>query len=210
MDRRGFVKGVESQKVIAILRGMGTAEVDFALAALKSASLRIVEITMDTPGAVDMVKEYSKDEELIMGMGTITCYEELEKALGAGAKFIVTPILSKEVLEGCNQAGVPIICGAFTPSEIMTAWYGGADLVKVFPASVLGPSYIKSLLGPLASVKLVPTGGINQENGKSYLEAGATALGIGGSLFNKEAIKQRDKERQQEHLQSLIADIKGN
>ncbi len=208
MNRKGFIEKVESQKLIAILRGMTPAKVDFALEILKSTALQLVEITMDTPGAVDMVKEYSKDEELIMGMGTITCYEELEKALGAGAKFIVTPILSKEVLEGCNQAEVPIICGALTPSEIMTAWRGGADLVKVFPASAMGPSYIKRVLGPLSGVKLVPTGGINQENCKAYLEAGAIALGMGSSLFNRKAFDEGDKSSQREHLQSLIASIR--
>lgn len=210
MDRKTFVKEVESQKIIAILRGMAPADVDFSIEALKGTALRVVEITMDTPGAVDMVREYSKDKEIIMGMGTITCYEELEKALQAGAKFIVTPILSLEVLQGCREADIPLICGALTPSEIMTAWQGGADLVKVFPASTMGPSYIKGILGPLSRVKLVPTGGINAENGRSYLEAGATALGIGGSLFNQEALVERDTDRQRKHLQSLIATIKGN
>ncbi len=209
MDRRDFIKEVESQKIIAILRGMVPAEVDFAIEVLKTTSLRIVEITMDTPGATDMVREYCKDEEIIMGMGTITCYEELEKAFQAGAKFIVTPILSMEVLLGCREAGVPLICGALTPSEIMIAWQGGADLVKVFPASALGPSYIKDVLGPLAGVKLIPTGGINISNGKSYLEAGAIALGIGGSLFNRKALDERDTETQREYLQSLITTIKG-
>ena len=160
----------------------------------QEAGMSTIEITMNTPGAEQMLR-YAAEEygsQLNIGAGTVCNQRELEKALLAGARFIVTPITDEQVIRCCRQEAIPVFAGAFTPAEIYKAWEFGADMVKIFPATSLGTQYIKDLKGPFHQIKLMPTGGVNVGNCVDFLNAGAEGLGMGGQLFDKVRIRNKD------------------
>jgi 2-dehydro-3-deoxyphosphogluconate aldolase/(4S)-4-hydroxy-2-oxoglutarate aldolase len=146
---------------------------------------------MNTVGAEAMIKKAKSDfgNSIHIGAGTVCTMNDLQKALEVGADFIVTPIVDKDVIEKCVATKIPVFPGAFSPTEIYTAWSLGASMVKVFPISQLGPAYIQSIKGPFPQIKLMPTGGVELEDIKSYKEAGASAFGIGSPMFPNSLIK---------------------
>ena len=141
---------------------------------------------MNSPAASEAISAAIEvgGDEVQVGAGTVCTLEDLERALGAGAAFIVTPVVSSEVISACRQRGVPVMAGALTPTEIHTAWSQGADMVKVFPANQFGPGYLKDIRGPLPQVRLMPTGGVAASTLGDFYAAGASAFGGGGALFN--------------------------
>ena len=159
---------------------------------------------MNSPSAVEAIAAAIEEggDELQVGAGTVCTLEDLDQALGAGASFIVTPIVSVEVISACCERGVPVMAGALTPSEIYQAWSLGAEMVKVFPANHFGPGYLKDLRGPLPDIRLMPTGGVNAETLGEFYSAGAAAFGVGGSLFSSQAIAGETVE---EAARSLVA-----
>jgi 2-dehydro-3-deoxyphosphogluconate aldolase/(4S)-4-hydroxy-2-oxoglutarate aldolase len=177
-------------KVVAVVRLDSGEQLIHVAEALMAGGLTAIEFTMSTPGALEMIKQAAAHlgEDVLMGAGTVLDPETARAAILAGAEFIVTPTLNLATIALSKRYGKPIVSGAFTPTEILTAWESGADLVKVFPASVGGPKYIKAVLAPLPQVRLVPTGGVSAENAAEYMKAGATALGIGGNLVDKTAV----------------------
>lgn len=192
--------------IVGIVRNLSMEVVKEILPLYRAAGLTTIEITMNTPGAADIIR-YARSKEgegLNIGAGTVCTLEDLEKALDAGAQFIVTPILDKKVVKTCVKWKVPVFPGAYTPSEIYKAWALGAPVVKVFPATVLGPEYIKDLLGPLDQLKLMPTGGVSLENMNEFLKAGAVGLGVGGQLFDKTLIKEQNWEGLSVHFKSFV------
>ena len=154
---------------------------------LFEAGMRLVEITMDTPGAIDILKslQFAIPFDALLGAGTVTDLGRLDAALAAGASFIVTPNLNLDIVRVSRENGVPIVPGAMTPTEIYNAVTAGAEFVKVFPASALGPAYFRELRGPFAEIPLIATGGVNLENARDFIRFGADALGIGGALIPK-------------------------
>ena len=180
--------------VIGILRGFGAAEVEALVAAAARGGLKNLEITMDTPDAPALIRLARRlaGGAMNVGAGTVLVPEDLRAALDAGAMFIVTPVVVPEVIARCRQERVPVIPGAFSPTEIHTAWRLGADLVKVFPADQLGPAYIRNVKAPLPNVRLVPTGGVTVETIAEYRRAGADGFGVGSPLFAKEKVAGRD------------------
>jgi 2-dehydro-3-deoxyphosphogluconate aldolase/(4S)-4-hydroxy-2-oxoglutarate aldolase len=154
---------------------------------LFQAGIRLVEITMDTPGAVDILESLRSHipSDALLGAGTVTDVARAEAALAAGATFIVTPNLNLDVIRIAREHGVPIMPGAMTPSEIWNAAAAGADYVKVFPASTLGPGFFRELRGPFAEIPLMATGGVNLENARDFIAFGVDALGVGGALIPK-------------------------
>lgn len=195
--------------VVGIVRNLSIEVVKEILPLYREAGLTTIEITMNTPGATDIIR-YARSNEgkgLNIGAGTVCTKDELEKALEAGAQFIVTPILDKKVVKACVKQKVPVFPGAYTPSEIYKAWSMGAPVVKVFPATVLGPEYIKDVLGPLDQLKLMPTGGVSLENMDQFLKAGAVGLGIGGQLFDKTLILNKDWGGLLTHFKSFVAKL---
>lgn len=154
---------------------------------LFEAGIRLVEITMETPRAIDILKSLRSaiPSDALLGAGTVTDLGRLDAALAAGASFIVTPNLNLDVIRVSRENGVPIVPGAMTPSEIYNAAIAGADFVKVFPAGALGPPYFRDLRGPFAEIPLIATGGVNLENARDFIRFGADALGIGGALIPK-------------------------
>jgi len=159
--------------------------------ALHEGGLFCLEITMNTPGAlraIEMARE--KLPAVLMGAGTVLDAMSAYQAILAGAQFLVTPTLKLDVLEVAHRYGVPAIIGAMTPTEILTAWEAGAAMVKVFPASVLGPKYIQEIHGPLPQIPLVPTGGITAENAPDFIKAGAALVCVGSWLVDRKAVAE--------------------
>jgi 2-dehydro-3-deoxyphosphogluconate aldolase/(4S)-4-hydroxy-2-oxoglutarate aldolase len=196
-------------KVIAVVRLDSGEQLIHVAEALKAGGLTAIEFTMSTPGALDMIKQAAAHvgEDVLMGAGTVLDPETARAAILAGAQFIVSPTISLATIELCKRYGKPVIPGAFTPTEILTAWEAGADMVKVFPASVGGPEYIKAVRAPLPQVRLVPTGGVSADNAAEFMKAGATALGVGGNLVSKSAVARGDWAAITAEAQRLMAAV---
>jgi len=197
--------------IVGIIRNLPVEEVIELLPLYREAGLTTLEITMNTPGAEDLIRYAATHYagHLNIGAGTICTTDDLEKALAAGAQFIVTPIIDESVIRVCVTNGTPIFPGAFTPSEIYKAWRLGASMVKVFPTTSLGPEYIKDLKGPLNQIKLMPTGGVSLTNMEQFFKAGADGLGIGSGLFDKALIKARDWAGLTAHFREFIKRLPG-
>jgi 2-dehydro-3-deoxyphosphogluconate aldolase/(4S)-4-hydroxy-2-oxoglutarate aldolase len=197
-------------KVVAVVRLDSGEQLVNVAEALKAGGIATIEFTVSTPGAIDMIKEASSrfGDEVLMGAGTVLDPETARAAILAGAEFIVTPTLNPATIELCRRYGKPIVPGALTPTEILTAWEAGADMVKVFPASSMGPGYLKAVLAPLPQLRLVPTGGISAGNAAEYLKAGAVALGVGGKLVDKAAVAGGDWQTITTEAQRLIAAVR--
>ncbi|MEW2167329.1 bifunctional 4-hydroxy-2-oxoglutarate aldolase/2-dehydro-3-deoxy-phosphogluconate aldolase [Streptomyces sp. NPDC007084] len=170
--------------VVAILRSTSAASFPQVADALREEGVRAVEFTLTTPGALDAMREYAQNLPAgsVLGAGTVTSPRAAELAVAAGATYLITPGTTPDVIAEGTRLGVPVLAGAFTPTEILTAWQGGATMVKVFPASLGGPDYLRAVRAPLPDVPLVPTGGISLDAAPAYLAAGAKALGMGGPL----------------------------
>ncbi|MBN2307974.1 MAG: bifunctional 4-hydroxy-2-oxoglutarate aldolase/2-dehydro-3-deoxy-phosphogluconate aldolase [Candidatus Hydrogenedentes bacterium] len=163
--------------------------------AVAEGGVHCIEVTMTTPGALDCIKTASEQlagADALLGVGTVLDAETCRMAILAGAEFVVSPNLSVPVIQMARRYGKPVICGAYTPTEILAAWDNGSDLVKVFPASVGGPDYLKAIKGPLPQIPLVPTGGVNLDTAADFLKAGASALAVGGNLVDKKLMAARD------------------
>ncbi|GAB3998243.1 bifunctional 4-hydroxy-2-oxoglutarate aldolase/2-dehydro-3-deoxy-phosphogluconate aldolase [Spirosoma daeguense] len=196
--------------IVGIIRNLSVDDIQQILPIYREAGLTTIEITMNTPGAEQVIRHAREHEHegLNIGAGTVCTKEDLDKALAAGAQFIVTPILDKKVIKACVKTNVPIFPGAFTPSEVYKAWKLGASMVKVFPTTALGPGYIKDLKAPLNQIKLVPTGGVDLNNMGDFLKAGADGLGIGSHLFDKTLISQKDWSGLKAHFQQFVEKIR--
>ena len=188
--------------LVGIIRGLSADVVSEILPVYREAGLTTIEITMNTPGAETMIQHAleTNSNGLNIGAGTVCTKEDLERALEAGAQFIVTPIVNKKVIKACVKRGVPIFPGAFTPTEIYTAWSLGASMVKIYPATSLGPNYIKDIKAPMNQLKVIPTGGISLDNMAAYFKAGADGVGIGSHLFDKGLIQQNNWSGLKDHF----------
>ena len=180
--------------VVAIMRHTEASLAIDAAEALLRGGVQVVEVTLNTAGATSMISQLSKHfgDRMLVGAGTVLSPAGVTQALDAGAKFIVAPNTNIKVIALCNRSGIPVFPGAFTPSEVVTAWEAGADAVKVFPVSGVGPRYIRDLRGPLPDIPLVPTGGITMDNCAEYIKAGAIAVGGGSDLVDKGIVDRRD------------------
>ncbi|MCM3390173.1 bifunctional 4-hydroxy-2-oxoglutarate aldolase/2-dehydro-3-deoxy-phosphogluconate aldolase [Ureibacillus chungkukjangi] len=155
--------------------------------ALSDGGIKAVEITMDSENAIEMIHEVkTQNENLLVGAGTVLTVQDCEKAIEAGAEFIVSPSLNVDVVNLCVEKGIPVIPGVFTPTEMQTAYSAGAKIIKLFPASSLGTKFIKDVKGPLSHIQIMTTGGINLETASTYLVAGADIVGAGSDLIKKE------------------------
>jgi 2-dehydro-3-deoxyphosphogluconate aldolase/(4S)-4-hydroxy-2-oxoglutarate aldolase len=194
MEKRDILNRMIQEGVIPVVRVSSAQEAMDVSDAIKAGGVSLIEITMSVQGAIDVIKELTRKykDEIIMGAGTILDPETGRAALLAGAQFIVSPTLNLDLIHLAHRYSAVIIPGAMTPTEILTAWNAGADMVKVFPAAqVGGPEYLKALKGPLPQILLVPTGGVNLQNAGAFIKGGATALGVGGELVDKKAVKEK-------------------
>jgi 2-dehydro-3-deoxyphosphogluconate aldolase/(4S)-4-hydroxy-2-oxoglutarate aldolase len=189
---------IRRYRLIVVLRRVGAVERLLALVEeLADAGAHVFEVTFDDEAAADAVRASAdrlasrRDGPFLVGAGTIRTQEQLRAAHDAGAAFGVSPTLNRAVLEAAIAAKLPFIPGAATPTEVELAWQTGATFVKLFPASSLGPSFVRELRGPMPEVEAIPTGGINGENARQFLEAGAVAVGIGSALLQADTDERR-------------------
>ncbi|MCH7859687.1 MAG: bifunctional 4-hydroxy-2-oxoglutarate aldolase/2-dehydro-3-deoxy-phosphogluconate aldolase [Candidatus Marinimicrobia bacterium] len=197
------------RKVIAVIRMTDTDRLMDVIAAIQKGGVEWIEITMVVPDAIDVLKEVSqRGGSAVIGAGTILDPETARLAILAGAEFIVSPILNLEVIKLAHRYDRLAIPGAFTPTEILTAWEAGADVVKVFPATALGPAFIKDVQGPLPQVKLCPTGGVTVENAGEFIAAGAACVGVGTDLLDKAAIAEGRYELLTRRAEQLVANTR--
>jgi len=197
VDRHANLQRVLDRRIVAIIRApTGDQLVDVAKA-IYDGGIDVIEVTFTVPGAVDVLKQVNDElgDSILLGAGSVLDTETARAAMLAGAKFIVSPVVQPDVVRMCNRYGAVCMPGAFTPTEVITAWEAGADVVKVFPASVGGPSYLKALHGPLPQVKLMPTGGVDLETLPKFMTAGACAVGLGSSLVEKSALESGTLQR---------------
>ena len=175
--------------VVAVLRADSSAELLDVAGALREGGVVAIEVTMTTPGALKVIEEAAaRMKDSIIGVGTVLDPETARAAILAGAEYIVSPTLHLGVIELAKRYGKIVMPGAFTPTEILTAWQAGADVVKVFPASVGGPAYFKDVKGPLPQVRLMPTGGVDLTTTGAFIKAGACAVGAGSAMVDKKAV----------------------
>lgn len=197
-------------KIISIIRAESSEELLNAAKALKEGGIKFIEVTMTTPGALNAIEEFcGKMEDVIIGVGSVLDSETARISILKGAEFIVTPTLNFDVIKMCKRYSKVVIPGAFTPTEIINAWDSGADFVKVFPASVGGPSYIKAIKAPLPQVNLIPVGGVNIDNVSDFIKAGSSAVAVGSQLVKKEFLKEKKFEAIKNLAKEFVERIKG-
>lgn len=196
MDKYASIHYLLEKRLIAVVRAdSGGDDLVRVVEAIAEGGVHCVELTMTTPGALKCLEVASaklRGSDALLGVGTVLDAETCRMALLAGAQFVVSPTLSADTIRMARRYGAPIMAGAYTPTEILTAWEEGADFVKVFPANAGGPEYIKAIRGPLPQIPLVPTGGVELDNIGAFLKAGAAALGVGGNLVSKKLLAARD------------------
>lgn len=200
------------EKVVAIVRLDSCEKLVKVAEALKAGGISAIEFTVSTPGAIEMIKEASASfgDEVLMGAGTVLDPETARMAILAGAEFIVTPSINNETLAICKRYGKPTVAGAMTPSEMLSVWEAGADLVKVFPASAVGgPKYIKAVLAPFPQLRLVPVGGVSADNAAEFILAGAVAVAVGGNLVNKKSVAEGDWTAITTEAHRLVTAVQG-
>lgn len=196
--------------VIGILRGVDGPFFKRLMAASFAAGLQAIEVTMNTEGAEEMIAANRPlvPEGKLLGAGTVRTRAEAERALAAGAMFLVTPNLDAEVVECARSRKVPVIVGAMTPTEVHAAWKAGAAMVKVFPCGAVGgPRYIRELRGPFEEIPLVAVGGVSRDNVADYFAAGARAVGVSASLFGKAALAERDLDELTVNVKDFIRSV---
>jgi 2-dehydro-3-deoxyphosphogluconate aldolase/(4S)-4-hydroxy-2-oxoglutarate aldolase len=194
VNKAMVLQGTLATGIIPVIRATTAEDALFAAEAVLAGGINVIEITMTVPGATSVVSRIAQDmPDILVGAGTVLNVATAQRCLDAGAQFLVSPGINLKTLEFALRKNVLMIAGALTPTEVMSAWEFGADLVKIFPCSqVGGASYIRALKGPFPEIPLVPTGGVNLETCSGFIEAGASALGVGGELILKEAIRQRN------------------
>lgn len=197
MSRDTTLSRIINSGVVAVLRAPTGEMLADVAAALLAGGVEAVEVTFTVPGAHRVIEHVADrlGDKLLLGAGTVLDPETARAALLAGAEYIVTPTVNVKVIELCRRYNKAILPGALTPTEVLTAWEAGADIVKIFPSELTGPGYLKALRGPLPQVRVMPTGGVNLQTAADFLRAGACALGIGGSLVEPKAVANRDLAR---------------
>jgi 2-dehydro-3-deoxyphosphogluconate aldolase/(4S)-4-hydroxy-2-oxoglutarate aldolase len=197
MSRESQLRHVLDCGLVAIVRSPDSRQLVEVARALADGGVTAVEITMTVPDALDVVRRVRQDlgDRLLLGAGTVLDPETARAALLAGADYLVAPTVNLEVIRLCRRYDKLVMPGAFTPTEILAAWEAGADVVKVFPAEVLGPAFFRAVRGPLPQVRLMPTGGVDLNTAADFLRAGACCLGVGSQLVEPRAIAERNFDR---------------
>jgi len=190
ISRADVVQRIEMEGVVAVVRLTDSqAGLDVANALIEG-GVTVIEVTMTVPRATELIADLSRAlPRALIGAGTVTDPGAARAVIDAGAKFVVSPVFRPRIVEACHERDVPSFPGCFSPTEILAAWDLGADIVKLFPATPLGPSYIKDLRGPFPAIKIMPTGGVTRENAADWIRAGAVAIGAGSALVDPKAVK---------------------
>lgn len=206
MSRAEIVKNIIDNSVVAVIRTKHPDKLLRIIEAIYEGGIRNIEITMTVPNALLMIAQVreSTSAEILVGVGSVLDSDTAQKAITAGAQFVVSPIFNKEILETAHKNNVPVMPGCFTPTEIFNAQQEGADIIKVFPADVLGMSFFKSIKAPMPDLKIMPTGGVTLDNAGDWIKAGACAVGIGSALLDERAIEENNYNKLTENAKRIM------
>ena len=214
--RETVIQWIESEKIIAIVRGVDPEQCRAVAKALYAGGIRLMEITYDQKhpeswqATADAIGSLAKEYEgrMFVGAGTVTCPELVEMTAKAGGSFIISPDTNETVIRKTRELGLVSMPGAMTPSEIQSAHRAGADFVKLFPIGVLGTVYLKAVKAPLSHIKMTAVGGVNEENAAEFLKAGAVGLGVGGNLAKKTWIEAKEYDKLTAAAKSLVEAVR--
>ena len=211
MKRERALEAILEKKVVAVIRMPDAARILDVIEALKAGGVRILEITLTVPGALDIIQKLAaaKPEGVLIGAGTVLDADTAAAAVWSGADFIVSPLADPGMIAACRAHDTLVAPGAFTPAEIVAAWDRGADIVKVFPATSLGPQYFRDVRGPFPQLRLMPTGGVSVENARAFIEAGAAAVGVGTALVDKKLVEAGDWSALTAKARRLVDSLQG-
>ncbi len=207
MSKEDQLRWVLDCGIVAVVRSTDSEQLVEACSALADGGVTVVEITMTVPDALLVLGRVraALGDRVLLGAGTILDPETARAALLAGAEYVVAPSLNRDVIRLCQRYSKLVMPGAFTPTEILTAWEAGADVVKVFPADVLGPAFFKAVRAPLPQVRLMPTGGVDLKTAADFLKAGACCLGVGGQLVEPRAVAEGNFARIRDLARQYVA-----
>lgn len=210
MAKEDQLKQVLDGGIVAVVRSPDSEQLVEVVRAIADGGITVAEITMTVPGALDVLKDVRKalGDRILLGAGTVLDAETARAVFLAGAEYVVSPTLNLDVIRICHRYDKLVMPGAFTPTEILTAWEAGADIVKVFPADSLGYSFLKAVHGPLPHIRLMPTGGVDLQTASEFLKAGACCLGIGSQLVEKKALAERNFDRIRELSRQYVEIVK--
>lgn len=210
MNKTEKLNLIRETGVIAIMRAQSSDQLIAAADAIQRGGVRVIEVTMTTPGALEVIAEATRryGQGVLFGAGTVLDPETARAAILAGAGFIVAPTLNLNVLALCQRYGVLVIPGCFTPTEMLTAWEAGADMIKLFPAEIGGPDLVKAILAPLPQLEIIPVGGVTLETAAEFIRKGAVALGVGSNLINQKLLDAGDMEELTRRAAAFIAEVK--
>ena len=210
MSRSRITSCIEEHGVVAVIRLEDPAVLRSVVDALAAGGVRVLEVTMTVPHAVALIREIAPTlpPDVVIGAGTVLDPATAREAIDAGARFVVAPVFRRAVMDECHHHDVAALPGCFTPTEILDAWDAGADIVKVFPATSLGPTFVKDVRAPLPQIKLMPTGGVSLENAGDWLRAGAVAVGVGSALVDRHAVAARDFSSITRRAERLVANVR--
>jgi len=208
-SREAVVRAIQGFGIVAVIRMRDPAKLRAVVDALADGGVRALEVTMTVPDAVALIRELAPTmpEGFLLGAGTVTDAATVDAVVDAGARYVVSPVFRREVIRACHDRGVAVAPGCFTPTEILDAHDAGADIIKVFPATALGPQYIKDIRAPLPQVKLMPTGGVTLDNAGDWIRAGAVAVGVGSALLDTAAIENGRFEVIAENARRIVANV---
>jgi 2-dehydro-3-deoxyphosphogluconate aldolase/(4S)-4-hydroxy-2-oxoglutarate aldolase len=200
---------IERSGIVAVIRMKDPDKVQAVVDAIAAGGVRAIEVTMTVPNAIGLIAALAPrmPAGFLLGAGTVVDADTAVRVIDAGAQFIVSPVFRRSVIAACHDRSVPVTPGCFTPTEILDAWDAGADIVKVFPATALGPGYIKDVRAPLPQVKLMPTGGVTVENAGEWIAAGAVAVGVGSALLDTKAIEAGDYGVLRARAERIVANV---
>jgi 2-dehydro-3-deoxyphosphogluconate aldolase/(4S)-4-hydroxy-2-oxoglutarate aldolase len=209
-SRETITAALEQSGVVAVIRMKDPDKVQAVVDAIAEGGVRAIEVTMTVPNAVGLIAALAPrmPKGFTFGAGTVLDVETAVQVIDAGAQFIVSPVFRRSLITACHERGVPVTPGCFTPTEILDAWDAGADIVKVFPATALGPGYIKDVRAPLPQLKLMPTGGVTVENAGEWIKAGAVAVGVGSALLDAKAIDAGDYAALRARAERIVANVR--
>jgi 2-dehydro-3-deoxyphosphogluconate aldolase/(4S)-4-hydroxy-2-oxoglutarate aldolase len=192
VTRAETVAAIERLGVVAVIRMKDAGKLRAVVDAIAAGGVRAIEVTMTVPGAIGLIAKLaaSLPSDIVLGAGTVTDAETATAVIDAGARFVVGPVFRPEVIAACRARDIAVAPGCFTPTEILDAHDRGADIIKIFPATALGPQFIKDVRGPLPQVRLKPTGGVSLDNAGDWIRAGAVAVGVGSALLDTRAIEE--------------------
>jgi 2-dehydro-3-deoxyphosphogluconate aldolase/(4S)-4-hydroxy-2-oxoglutarate aldolase len=210
MNKSEKLQLIRETGVIAIMRAQSSEQLIAAADAIKAGGVRVIEVTMTTPGALAVTEEATQryGQDVLFGAGTVLDAETARAAILAGAGFVVAPSLDLDTVALCNRYGIPVMPGCYTPTEMVAAWQAGADMIKLFPASVGGPDLVKAILAPLPQLEIVPVGGVDLNTAAEFIRKGAAALGVGSSLVNQKLLDAGDLGELERRAAAFIEEVR--